>query len=814
MQTFLQDLRYSLRQMRKNPGFAIVAVLVLALGIAVSTAMFTVLNGVLLRKPGFAEIDRLVTIAEPRGGNEHFWGVSLADVKDWRAQSHLLEQIAYYQLDQARWERDTGTQQLDVLPVSGNFFATLGVQPILGRTFVDQDEQNRARIVVLNHQLWQDSFASNPKVLGQTMKLNGEFYEIVGVMPVGFAYPLGEMGAIWKPRPATPDDEKHGDESLTVFGRLKSGVKLENAEAELSAIQARLAQTYPSDKLVDRVRMRHYWDTIVGRVRPALLALASAVVLIWLVACANVASLMLTRNSVRQREMAIRRALGADKLRLVRQLLTENLLYSVVATGVGLLLAYGAVRVLEHKLVHALSLPGNMSLRIDSTVLLSLIGLSILSTLAFGLLPALQASGAAVQHGLQARVGETTRKQGRLRDALVIGEIAVSLLLLTGAGLLLRSLYLLHQVPLGFSTENIITSGFSIPHGRYANESVNLALYQPLIERIEQIPGVQSAAITSVMPLKKGFEMVGMFGIVGQKGVSPDKLPQGDLRYSSPEYPQTLGITVERGRFFDPKIDTPDSQPVVVVNHTFAARYLQGEDPTQKALRMGAHDPWKSVPIVGVVADVRQTAVNLPPGPEIHLCTSQLAPGSHFYQIGSAFAQIAVRTRQNPTSVIAAVRKAAHDVAPDVATGEFSTMSQVLEDSLGNQTLAARLVTLFAGATLLIAIAGLYGLLNYSVGQRVHEIGVRMALGAQKEDVVRMVLRRAFLLLTLGLCAGVTLAFFTSRVLHSFLYGIHEHDIATTAAVSLLLCLCGMIAAYLPARRAASVDPLQALRAE
>jgi predicted permease len=813
MQT-LQDLRYSIRQLRHNPGFAAVSLLVLALGIGVSIAMFTVLNGVLLRKPAFGDIERLVTIAEPRGTIETFWGVSLPDVRDWRTQDHGLEQIAYYRPGSGRVERDSGTQKVDVFPVSSNFFTTLGVPPALGRTFTEADEQSKARVVVVSHQVWQEWFGANRKIEGQSIKIDGEFYQIVGVMPQWFAFPRGQFLRIWKPFAATADDERRDQEELDVLGRIRPGVTLQQAETELSGIQSRLAYTYPADKIPDHVVMRRYWDTVVGNVRPALLLLAGAVALIWLVACANVASLILTRNSVRQREIATRLALGAGKLRLVRQLLTENMLLSLLASAVGLAIAVITIRLLEQRLLKDLTLTGEVTLHMDFRVLLIVLALSVVSTLVFGLLPAIKASGTPVQYGLQTRSGEGSTRQNRLRNALVVGEIALSLLLLTAAGLLLRTLYSLRHVPLGFSTENIVTSGFSIPSGRYATESVNLALYQPLIERIEQIPGVQSAAVTSVMPLRKAFSMVGMFGIAGRKELSPDRIPQADLRFSSPEYPQTLGIAVERGRFFDSRIDTPTSQPVAVVNHAFAARYLQGEDPITKALSMGQPKEWNAVPIVGVIADVRERAVNLPPGPEIHLSTTQLAPGAKYYQIGSVFAQIAVRTRQNPATVIAAIRKAAHDLAPDVATGDFETMTQVVEDSLGSQTLAAKLVGLFAAATLLIAVAGLYGLLSYSVRQRVHEIGIRMALGAQRRAVVTMVLQHALILLACGLAGGIALAVATSRLIRSFLYGVSERDTTTIIAVSLLLCLCGMIAAYLPARRAARVDPMEALRTE
>lgn len=376
MHTTLQDLRYAFRQLRNNPGFVAVTILVLALGIGVSTATFTVLNAVLLRKPAFRQIDRLVRLDEPRGAEEHMWGVSLPDIRDWRRQNRSLEQIAYYDWGTSRWERDSGTQTLTVISSSDNLFVTLGVQPLLGRTFSHEEEQAKAKVVVLNYQLWKESFASNPKVLGQTMRLDAVPYQIIGIMPQGFAYPLDEPGAVWAPLAATPEQEQQrGSWLLAVFGRLQPGVSLEQAQSELSALQKNIAQNNPQYALPDRVLVRRYWDTM------------------------------------RRREIAIRRALGAGKRRLVRQLLTESMVYSVTAAALGLGLAFIAIRSLELRLLREMSIHGHVNLRMDSTVFLAAVALSIISTVTFGLLPALQASGTPAQQGLQVKAGQSTDRK-------------------------------------------------------------------------------------------------------------------------------------------------------------------------------------------------------------------------------------------------------------------------------------------------------------------------------------------------------------------------------------------------------------------
>src|SRR6185437_2581713 len=414
--------------------------------------------------------------------------------------------------------------------------------------------------------------------------------------------------------------------------------------------------------------------------------------------------------------------------------------------------------------------------------------------------------------GLADRSAAGSPAQARLRDALVVAEIALALLLLAGAGLLLRTLHALRQVPLGFTTANILTVRLNTPRGSFAHDSVYTSFEAPLLARIEAMPGVAAAAVSSVLPLAHGVQVKGMFGIEGRHNLTADQQPQGDLRFTSPDYPKTFGIVLERGRFFDPRLDTATSQPVVVVNHTFAARYFPGQDAVGQHLSIG---PKKYAEIIGVLADARDISVAEPPAPQMHFSTTQLAPGkAPFYNIGAQFLQLGVRTRTPSEASVPAIRAAIHALRPDLAPGTFQTMTQLEDLALGDQTFAARLLSLFALAALAIALAGLYGLLAYQVGQRTREMGIRVALGADRSDIVGLVLRRALWPLGLGVALGLGLALALARLLAAYLFGVPARDPWTLAAVALLLAACGLAAAWLPARRAAAVSPLTALHAE
>ena len=808
----LADLRYALRQLHRNPGFALLAIGVLALGIGVSTAMCTVLRGVLFRPVPFPHPRALLTIVEPRGPVPMFWNASRRDLREWQQSQHSFQQLASSSAVSGALETPAGTQTVDRESVSANFFPTIGLHPMLGRDFTLNDEKQQTRTVILSYPLWHTAFHDDRSILGRTVRLDKVAYQVIGVMPKGadFAEWQG-IGVYTPPGWGSPDD----DSISLVLGRLRPGVSIAQAQAELSAIQSHIARTRTGkngEPLADRVLIRRWWDTVVGDVRPALLAFAAAVLLVWLVACANVASLQLTRNSARERELAVRSALGAARGRIVRQLLTESLLLSALAGALGVGLSIGLLRIVEHTLLRSVSSTGASALHIDSAVLAAIVALSFASTLFFGLLPALSASRASAQPGLQARAVTATRRQSRLRDVLIVAELSVTALLLVASGLLLRSLEDLHRVPLGFRTDNILTTSMSMEPRRYDHGSVDAALFEPLIARFRQLPGVESVAISSTTPLAAGFTMVGMFNIAGHEAAHPEDQPQGNLRFASPDFPATFGIAMERGRFFRQGLDTPDSEPVAVVNHAFAVRYLRGMDPLAAHLQM-SKGAWESVSIVGVLANTHDNSVAGESSPAIYLATTQLGPKEPFNDVSASFAQIAVRTR-TPLDLSESMHRVLRQIAPQIPLNDVQTMQQIVADSLGSQTLAARLISLFAAATLLIAVVGLYGLIAYSVRQRTREIGVRMALGAQRSQVVALFLRRALMLVASGLAVGLIVSLFAARLLRSYLYGVHAHDPLILMAVSLLLLLSAGLAAWLPSHRAATIDPSEALRAE
>ncbi|MGH9488704.1 MAG: ADOP family duplicated permease [Terriglobales bacterium] len=802
------DLRYAARQLRRYPAFALSAILVLALGIGVGTAMFSVLHAELQFPLPCAQPSQLVTLAEPRGPEQAFWGASHPDVLDWRRDSHSLEQIAFYQFGEATLEGHSESANVNAFQASANLFATLGVPPQLGRVFNHEDVAGHTKSVVLSAAVWQRWFHGRPDAIGQSLKLDGEDYTVIGVMPASFQFPIEDPADVWQPYLPPSSDPRVGSD-LNVIARLRPQATRAEAQAELSGIQARIAREYGTLKPADRVVVRSYKDTLIAGTRPALEALALAVGVVWLIACASVAGLLLTRTVARRRELAVRAAMGASRGRLVRQLLSESLLLGLGAAALGWGIAEACLAGLRPFLqAHLLHDP---SVRLSLPVLAALLAATALSILLVGLAPALGAAAAPAAQGLQDRSATGNAAQRRMRDGLVAGEIALALLLLAGAGLLLRTLYALGQVPLGFATANIVTTRLQIPHERFARVSIASALEQPVLAHLEALPDVAAAAFTSVVPLASGVEVKGMFRIVGRPGLTLDQEPQGDLRFSSPDYPKVFGIPLERGRFFDARLDTPTSARVVVVNHTLAAKYFPGVNPVGQQISIGKNEV---ATIIGVLADVRGTAVAAPPEPEVHFSTTQLVPGSFLYNIGAQFVELAVRVRTSPARLAPEIRAALHVVAPDVAAGAFATENQLVATSLGDQRFAAQLLGIFALAALAIALAGLYGLLAYGVAQRTREIGIRLALGAEPRQILGLVLGRAAWLLAIGIGAGLALALAFARVLAAYLYGVPARDPGTLAAVSLLLAAAGLAAAYLPARRAARISPLEALRAE
>lgn len=826
MASLLQDLRYAFRQLRKNPGFTAVTVLMLALGIGVNAAMFAVIDAVLLRPLPFPKPDQIVQMSESRP--EDLSGPmasisSLPDIRDWRAQSHSFQDIGWYTEGIRSVDVPGFSDFIPVIASSSNLFSVLQVQPTLGRGFLPEDDQpGHGDGIILNPEAWQQFFGKRPDVIGQSLKLGEKVYTVIGVMPQGFEFPsVGGGPTVWQPLLSSAEYEARDSRALTSVGRLKPGVSVASAQAELSGIQRNIAKAYPKLELDQRVKVTRYRDVLTGNVRPALLALQFAVLAVWLIACANVASLLLSRTTGRRREIAIRSAIGAARTRLVRQFLTESLVLAFTGAALGLALAFGCVRALKFYL--DLYLPLSSHIHIDARVAAALVGFSIVSAVLFGLVPALQAARAPAQEALREGTPSAgaSRRQKYFRDTLVVGEIALSLLLLISAGLLLRSLLALRSLPLGFVPHNVVTTAIFLPQasggmlgnsGKYAGKDISQVFYRPLLDRLTHLPGVESAAITTALPLSPNFQSRGSFEILGRPK-DPSQKPVADVRVVSPSLYRTLGIRLLQGRLLTDD-DGPASGAVAVVNQALARKYFSGQNPLGQQLKIADSGPHAVVTIVGVAENTHQTSMSEEAKAEINIPYAQLVPGDELQPILSAFTNVALRTRVAPSAVIPSLRTTLRELDPDLAVLDIRTLQDLVDTSLGSQTLAVRLLWIFAGSALLISIAGIYGLLAYNVSQRTRDLGVRMALGASRGNVIGLVLRQAVVLLGIGVAIGVVAAISAGSVLRSFLYGVVPYDASTIVAVSVLLLACGLFASYIPARRASRIDPVKALRWE
>jgi predicted permease len=816
----LQDLRFAARQLRRNPGFTMTAVVTLALGIGANAAMFTVIEGVLLRPLPYDHPERVVTIDAPHGNDMTMRGISLPNLADWRAQSKSFDALAFVNSWSPRSMEIAGQeagqrQQVTLVTGSATLLNVFGAKPMLGRAPTqEEDMPGKSDVVVLSNDVWRKVFHADRSVLGAKVRIWGAPYTVLGVMPAGFSYPAASKMDVWAPA-AMPVDVA-GDRKMQwydIIGRTRPGVSLQQAQTELTAIQSSIAKQYSDLNLSDRVIVTNAHEVLVKDTRVGLWALYAAVAVVWLIACVNVASLLMTRSVSRRHEMAIRGALGASRLTLARQLLTESFLLSAMGSVAGLGLAVAAIKVLWVAMSR-IGVPLLERVRVDGPVLLMLVGLSLFTALVTGLVPAWEAGRLPARDGLRdsgSRSG-SSRGQARLRDVLVVSEIALTLVLLASAGLLMRTLYALHHVPLGFRTENLVTGALVFPEKLYEKTDVNRAVFEPLLERLEATPGVKSAAVSSVLPMRSEFLITVTLDVVGQH-YSYAEEPRANLRIASADMPQTLGIRMLNGRFFS-KEDTASTPAVAVVNDAFVKKYFPGGNPLNHALSMGKKGPFATIAIIGVIDDVKQFKLVNATAPELYVCNTQVTPNTAFYGVATAFIQLAVRTETKPETMIPQISRIMRQVSPQAEMNDIKTMHDVVEDSIGSQTLAARLIYIFAGTALLVAIVGLYGLLAYQVNQRTREIGVRIALGARKYDVLQLIMRHAVWLLGLGMSAGLLLALGTGRILSSFIWGVSEHDGLTTIGISMLMLACGLLAAYVPARRAACIDPMTALRNE
>ena len=830
-----QDLKYSLRQLVKSPGFTLTVVGTLALGLGATAAMFTVVNRVLLRPLPYQDAHALVEIKEAGNKGVVAYGAPFLDIQQWRERDRLLSEIAFFVANDAMGRRsflegNSTSIQVVAPEISANLFATLGVHPAMGRGFEGRPEtgsvrEEDAHAIVLSDAVWRMSFGGDPKILGKMVKLNGNSYQVVGVMPRGFSFPLNVASPmVWTPIVLGQADAlrtRHETPHYQVIARFKRKANPLGAEAELKGIQQEVAKQYtdPYERaLVTSINLRRYGDSLVGSdMRKSLLALFGASALLWLIACVNVTSLLLVRASSRQQEIAVRGALGASRWRIVQQLLIEGLVLSGIASLLGLALAMLTLKLFEHGLMTQFNV--HTKLTPNLSVLGGLLGLTVVSALVSSIWPAIGAARASIEPALRQRSVQTGagRMQYRTRALLVVTEIAMSLALLFGCGLLLRTVYALRHVPLGFRTDHVIVVNMAIPAYKFAGRDMTTELYQPLVERVQHLPGVQSAALMTEVPLGNTFQMIFSFDVPGSSAADiRTRDLRAQFRAVGPEMQKVFGFRMLKGRFFNAG-DTPASQPVVVVNRAFVAAFT-GDNRNPGAIlgkTLLGYGKGRRAIVVGVLDDERQVSVAQQSQPEIEVCIPQITPDSGFYKSAEGMAMdLAVRTERNPSAVIPELRAVMRNASPELVAINFTTMDQVVDDSYGSQRLAARLLEVFGCAALLLCIAGIYGLLAYQVTQRTRELGLRIALGAQRGDVMWLVLRQASWMLLAGSGVGLILAYLSSLLLRTFLYGVQPHDPWTMGAVTLLLLVGGLIAAYVPARRAASVDPMRALRAD
>jgi putative ABC transport system permease protein len=811
LETFWRDCRYAARSLRRSPGFALVAVGTLALGIGANTAIFSVVNAALLRPLPYRDPSGIVLLwgADRVTGAER-GQVSATDVADWRAQARSFEAVATYGDWRPLLSEGAGEpERLPAAQVGDGFFDVMKGRPLLGRAFLPEEQEGgKDAVVVLGYGLWQRRFGGDPSIVGRTIKLSGRPHTVVGVMPPDFtSLPAGllqEPAELYRPVAEQPAEAERGSRHLRAIARLKPGVALEQAQAEMTTIAGRISEAHPTENTNYGVRVTPLREDLVGNVRPALLLLFGAVGFVLLIACANVGNLLLARAGARRREIAIRAALGAGRGRIVRQLLTESMLLSLLGGGLGLLAAAWGTGVVGR--VGAQLVPWLGRVEVDARILAFTFAVSVLTGIVFGLAPALQASRPDLNASLKEGGRSVAGAGGRLRGALVVAEVALSLVLLVGAGLLIKSVARLRGVDPGFTAEGVATMNLWLPSAKYQKGADQHEFYARLAERVGGIPGVEAVGVTSVLPVSGNFD--GRTVEVEGRAYGAGERPEVENYYVSPGYLRAMSIRLTRGRAFT-DADSKDAPPVVLVSETMARRQWGDEDPLGKRLRY--YDPYasKDVPwrtVVGVVADVKLTGLDTKGTQGLY------APEA---QSPSPAMTLVVRTGAgDPAAVVPAVRREIAALDKDLAVFNVKTMGELVADSLLLRRFSMLLLGAFAALALVLASVGIYGLIAYTVTQRTHEIGVRVALGAQRSDVFRLVVGRGMRLTLAGVGAGVVAALGLTRLMESLLFGVSASDPPTFAAIALLLTLVSLAACYVPARRATRVDPLIALRYE
>jgi len=807
METLWQDLRFALRMLRKNPGFTAVAVLTLSLGIGANTAVFSVVNAVLLKPLSYRDPDRIVTLSGSSTTGEAPLAapkqISIPDFQDWHDQSNSFEAMAYYNSREFAVMPGSEAEYAQTAVVSPEFLRVFAVEPIVGRFFTAEElKPGGGGALIISHAYWQSHFGGDPRVLGQTVRMFGRTLPIVGVLPSGFHFP--GMTDLWLPAigPAGGTLSRSAQNWLAV-GRLKPGVALERAQTEMTSIARRLEQQYPQSNKSRSVTVARMRDEMVGDVRFTLYLLLGAVSVVLLIASANTATLLLGKATARTREVAVRAAIGASQGRIVRQLITESLVLALVAGLLGLLLAYGGAKGLVA--LAPANLPRLAETGVDRWVLAFTLGISLATSLLFGLVPALYASKIDLNDAL--KLGGTRSVIGggmlRMRGVLVVAEIALAVVLLSGAGLLIKSFIALHNVALGFRPENVLVMRATVPR-RFTPEEAQRAnqVFKDVLSQVASLPGVLAAGATMAPP--GHVESSGSYWV--------DHMPaQPDLTGSTvvlsivaPGTFAALGIPLKSGRDFNDS-DTYDRPFVAVVNEALVRKSFFGQNPLGRTI-FCPFDSFKGMEIIGVVGDVRQFGPAREPMPECYMTYQQ-------HQYNGTTLSIVVRTAGNPTTLTETLRRLTHERSPDVPV-KFTTMEATLSENVAASRFRTLLFGIFAGLAVLLAMAGVYGVMAYAVGQRSSEIGVRMALGASTRSVLRLILGQGLVLGGVGLALGLTAATAGTRLLTTMLFRVRPNDAVVYLAVAVLLGMVALVASYVPARRASKVDPLTALRHE
>jgi putative ABC transport system permease protein len=807
MNSILKDIRFAVRGLLKHPAFTVIAVVTLALGIGGSTSIFTVVNAALLRGLPYKSPDRLYHIWEQTPKQEFpKREFSYPDYQDYQ-QNNVFEGLAAYTGGGTILSGQGDPENLNAPRVNAAFFSVLGVDPLLGRTFQNgEDNQGGPAVTVLTYGLWQRRFGADPNIVGRALTLNGQSYTVIGVLPASFQFALRPADLFLPYQPTQNQLTRRYMHGTNLIGRLKSDKTADEAQSELGLIAGRIEQQFNDSHAGVRVRVVPLQEEIVGNVRPILLVLLGAVGFVLLIACANVASLLLTRSLSRQKEVAIRSALGASRWRVIRQLLTESILLSLVGGGAGLLIAYWGVPALVAVLPQSQlnAMPFLQSLHIDGSILAFSFGLSLLTGLVFGLAPALQSSRLDLNEALKEGGRQTSAGAGhRLRSAMVVSEIALAVVLLVGAGLMMKSLLRLLQTNIGFKTENLLTMTVIAPPSKYTDVNQQINFNDRLREHVQSLPGVAGAGTVNILPVNSGNTT--RFFIDGDPVPAAGSETEANIRNVSDDYFKTLGVPLLAGRMFDQR-DAADKPGVVIIGKTIADRMFAGRDPVGMRIKYSSIEAPPDL-IVGVVGDVKITGIDEALRPVLYY---------PFRQSSSFFANLVVRTNTDPNTLAAAIRHEVRTLEPDAAILNVRTMDEMIAQTPASfmRRFPALVISIFAGVALLLASIGIYGVVSYSVSQQTHYIGVRMALGASPSDILKMVLKQGLLLAILGVGIGVGAALGLMRLLRTLLYQVSATDVSTFTIVTGTLFFVALLACFLPARRATKVDPLVALRYE